>query len=304
MRNVFSRLLVGIDDSAASKEAVAFATRLACEYGGQLILCHSVNWVPLVTQIAASGALVDSTPIIDDLKREGEALLDQALDAARGRGVVAQSRALEGEPAQRILELAAEAKCSLIVMGTHGRTGLERLFVGSTTEAVLRQSTIPVLTVRSGTKRSEGTHRCFERLVVGVDESDPSDAAIQTVLKLPHENLRQVFFYSVAGTGDDTREQAERVVRKAAALAHARDISAEGHVIGGTPGEALIAAAQQRDADLIVLGSHGRRGLQRLFLGSVAEYVVRNAPLPVLVVRTGENVPLAAALAAKHEPYH
>jgi nucleotide-binding universal stress UspA family protein len=73
-------------------------------------------------------------------------------------------------------------------------------------------------------------------------------------------------------------------------------------VIGGNPGEALITAAQQRSADLIVVGSHGRHGLQRLFLGSVAEHVVRNAPMPVLVVRTRESVPLASArTTTKHE---
>ena len=302
MSNVFSRILVGIDDSDASNEAVAFATRLAREHGGQLILCHSVDWLPVITEMVSSGAIIDTTPIVDDLKREGEALLDRAMDAAKHNGVEAQRRALEGDPERRILELAADAKCSLIVMGTHGRHGLERLFVGSTTEAVLHESAIPVLTVRVGAKRAEDTRRCFERIVVGIDESEPSDAAVQTVLELPSEDRRQVFFYSVAGTRDDEREQAQRVVGKAIALANARGISAKGSVIDGSPDEALIAAAQQQAADLIVLGSHGRRGLQRLFLGSVAEHVVRNAPLPVLVVRTRESVPVASALAAEPEP--
>jgi nucleotide-binding universal stress UspA family protein len=302
MSNVFSRILVGIDDSEASKDAAAFGARLAHEHGGQLILCNSVNWLPVVSQVASSGAIVDTTTLVGDLKQIGKEILDRAVGAAQRDGIEAQTYALEGEPAQRILELAADAKCSLIVMGTHGRQGVERLFIGSTTEAVLRGSTIPVLTVRSGMRTPASTRRCFERVVVGIDESEPSKAAVQTVLELPSEDLQQVFFYSVAGTGDDAHEQAERVIGKALAAARVHGISAKGHVVGGTPAEMLITAAQQRGADLIVLGSHGRRGLQRLFLGSVAEHLVRSAPVPVLVVRTREgatiSLPVASASAA------
>jgi nucleotide-binding universal stress UspA family protein len=156
MSNVFSRILVGIDDSEASTKAVTFAARLSSEHGGQLIIAHSVNWLPVMTQIAASGAIIDSTLVIDDLKAEGEALLDRAVNAAKRCGADAQRRALEGEPAQSILAQAAEAKCSLIVMGTHGRKGLERLFVGSTTEAVLRGSTIPGSPARPLPGRANG----------------------------------------------------------------------------------------------------------------------------------------------------
>src|ERR1039458_4625317 len=128
MSNLFSRIFAAIDDSEASKAALPLATRLAGEHGGQLIISHSVNWLPVVTQIASSGAIMDPTPVVDDLKAEGEALLDRAIDTAKRAGGEAQRQSLEGEPVQNILEHAAEAKCSLIVMGTHGRGGLERLF--------------------------------------------------------------------------------------------------------------------------------------------------------------------------------
>lgn len=298
MSNVFSRILVGVDDSDASKAALTYATRLACEHGGELLIIHSVNWLPLVAQMASSGAFVDTTPVVDDLKAEGEALLDRAFDAAQRGGAYAQRRALEGEPAKNILEQAAEAKCSVIVMGTHGRQGLERLFVGSTTEAVLRGSAIPVLTVRPGMTFTAPGKRCFERIVAGIDESEPSTAALQTILDLPPEDRQYVIFYSVAGASEDEQDQAHRVIGKAVGLANARGISAKGRVIAGHPDEALIAAAQKQAADLIVLGSHGRDGLQRLFLGSVAEGVVRKSPVPVLVVRTRTDVPVAVSVRA------
>lgn len=293
MTNIFSRILVAIDDCDASKAALTYATRLASEHGAQLVICHSVNWLPIIAQIASSDAFVDITPIVDDLKAEGEALLDRASEMAKRAGVQAKRLALEGEPAKNILEQAAEAKCGVIVMGTHGRQGLERLFVGSTTEAVLRESTIPVLTVRPGITFAAPGKRCFERIVIGIDESGPSIAALETVLGLPPEDRQYLVIYSVARATDEEQDQAHRIIGKAVSMANARGISAKGRVITGHPDEALIAAAQRSAADLIVLGSHGRQGLHRLFLGSVAEGVVRKSPVPVLVVRTRADVPVA-----------
>lgn len=308
MTNLFSRILVGIDDSEPSNDAVVLAARLAREHGGQLVLAHSVNWLPLIAQVESAGAVIDPTPIIDGLKQQGEALLAGALDTAKRLGVEAQRRALEGEPAENLLQVAVEEQCRLIVMGTHGRRGLGRLFLGSTTEAVLRRSTIPVLTVRPGVKIAAATRRCFERIVVGIDDSDPSDAAIKTVFELPAEDRRQVLFYSAADIDsvigargyyyatilDDLNSEAQRVIDATLASARAHNVAAEGRVAEGDAGDVLIAAAKKQEADLIVTGSHGRRGIQRLFLGSVAEHVVRSAPIPVLVVRTAANVPASS----------
>jgi nucleotide-binding universal stress UspA family protein len=201
---------------------------------------------------------------------------------------------------QSLLAYAVEAQCSLIVMGTHGRRGLERWFVGSTTEAVLRASGIPVLTVRSGAALAAPGKRCFGRIVAGIDASDPSDAAVQTILDFPSEDRQHVIFYSIAGPGEDEQDQAHRIIGRAVGFANARGISVKGRVIGGDPKEALIVAAQQQAADLIVVGSHGRHGLERLFLGSVAEAIVRKSPLPVLVVRTRDDVPVSESLRAAH----
>jgi nucleotide-binding universal stress UspA family protein len=296
---LFSRILVGVDDSVAADAAVALGARLAHEHDGQLILANSVNWLPVVSEMAASGAIIDTSPIVDDLKTEGEAILDRAMAAAGSAGVQAQRYSLEGEPTPRLLELAAQLQCTVIVMGTHSR-GLEQLFVGSTTEALLRASTIPVLTVRSGVAHLE--RGCFERIAVGIDESEPSDAAIAAVLALPAADRKQLSFYSVADTSD-AREQAQRVVNNALAAANACGAIATARVISGNPVDALLGAARERDADVIVLGSHGRRGFQRLFLGSVAEHIVRSAPIPVLVVRTQSDV-VSPQHAAQREPAH
>jgi nucleotide-binding universal stress UspA family protein len=281
--SLYSRIIVGVDDSEPSKDAVALAARLASEHGGALVLGNSVDWLPLIAELESSGAIVDPTPVVDGLKEQGRTLLAQAAAAAKRWGIEAKTCPMEGDPAENLLREAAASDCSLIVLGTHGRRGVGRLLIGSTTEAVLRGSNLPVLTIRPGAASAAGTRRCFERVVVGIDDSEPSDAAVATVCALPAEELRRVVFCSVAGVAID--KEAQRVVERAVACARVHGIVAEGRVLDGNTERAVIAAALQEQADLIVLGSHGRRGMRRFFLGSVAEGIVRTAPVPVLVVR-------------------
>jgi nucleotide-binding universal stress UspA family protein len=314
MNTIFSRILVGVDASAAAGEAITLGARLAREHEGKLLICHAVDTAETLGAIAASGAFIDATSIVDELKRDGERILGEAVERARAAGIDAESRLIEGEPCESILNLAQTAESSLIVIATHDRTELERMFIGSTTYGVLRGSTIPVLTVRAGLRWAAKTSRCFERIVVGIDDSEPSDAALSAVLNLPAEDRRHVFLCGVAGSAvviggrgyhdavmDELREQTERVVDAAVAAASAHGVTAESHIVDGDADAALVAAARDKHADVIVLGSHGRRGLRRLFLGSVAEAVVRTATVPVLVVRSVAGLHAGAKTTRREE---
>jgi nucleotide-binding universal stress UspA family protein len=265
--SIFSRILVGTDGSEAAEQAVDFAARLAHEHGTELIIAHS----------------------------RGNDVIERATNRAQAAGVAALGRPVDGEPARGILDLAQAQASTLIVLATHG-SGSEQTVIGATTEAVLRGSTIPVLTVRAGGLARSG--RCFERIIVGMDDSEPSDAALATVIDFPPEDRGCVDLIGVAGTAfviggseyhqaaiDELHEDTERILDAALATARKRGRSFNGRVLDGRPAQALIAAAQAERADLIVLGSHGRRGLRRLFVGSVAESVVQASPIPVLVVR-------------------
>jgi nucleotide-binding universal stress UspA family protein len=167
-----------------------------------------------------------------------------------------------------------------------------------------------VLTIGRGVGYADETRRCIERVFVATDDSEPSEAAIETAFRLPPEDRLNLIFCSVADVdherksdalesddvmlGNRLTARAETIADRAVALALARGIAAESRVLEGDPSEALVAAAVQEQADLIVLGSHGRRGMQRLLLGSVAETVVRTAPLPVLVVPVSVAVGVTA----------
>jgi nucleotide-binding universal stress UspA family protein len=136
MSGLFSRILVAVDGSEPAKIAAAVAARLAREHGGELSLCFCPNWKPLIAQFESIGAVVDPTPTIDALKERGRQLLTEATAIAARIGVEARSRTAAGDPAITIPALAHELASTLIVMGTHDGAGVQRLLVGSMTNAV------------------------------------------------------------------------------------------------------------------------------------------------------------------------
>jgi nucleotide-binding universal stress UspA family protein len=311
MNSIFSRIFVGIDDSEQAKAAVTLAARLAREHRGELVLCHAVQSMVPAGRSASGGATID--PVLDDASAKcAQAVLDAGAERAIPFGIIAERHMVEGDAANGILRVAGETGCGLIVIGTRHGVGVQQLLIGSVTNAVLRASTLPVLTVGRAVKFAEAGRRCFERIFVATDDSEPSQAAIETAFRLPPEDRRKLVFCSVADidhgvdaeryapeTGDPTfgnrlTARAETIAGRASALAHARGVDAESRVLEGNPSEALIAAAVQERSDLIVIGSHGRRGIQRLLLGSIAETVVRTAPIPVLVVPVSVAVGITA----------
>lgn len=283
MSDLFSRILVAVDGSEPAKLAAVVGARLAREHGGGLTFCFSVHWKPLIAQFESIGAIVDPTPTIDAMKERGQKLLAEATEIAAKFAVDARCRALLGEPASNILDLARETASSLIVIGTHDGAGAGRLLIGSTTNAVLRRSPIPVLAVRPGVRLADRARRCFERVLVATDGSEPAEAAVDAALALPAEDRRELVFCSVAEAG--LAVQAQTAVDRALANARVHCAVAQGRVLAGNPSAALAAEAQRKQVDLIVLGTHGRDGADSFALGSIAERIIRTAPLPVMVVR-------------------
>lgn len=297
MSSLFSRIVVGVDEGQPSDRAVAFGARLAQEHQGTLVLCHAVDWVPAVAQTEIY-VMVDPNPVIESLRVQGKALLDEAAQIARGYGIEPELRLEDGDPVKTLLK-AAEDSASLIVTGTHGRSNIGRLVLGSVTDAVLRGSRLPVLVVRGESALPPPERRTFERLFVAIDDSAPADAAAGLVFALPPEDRKHVTFCSVVDVDammgsyahyllvrDHLRDQATLLVHAVAESARPHGISAHGEVLWGPAAEMIVRGAATQRADLIVIGSHGRRGVRRFFLGSVAEHVVRTAHEPVLVVRS------------------
>ena len=155
---------------------------------------------------------------------------------------------------------------------------------------------------------SHGNMVLYDRILVPTDGSSKGKRAVEHALALAAVHDAEVHALyvvdtaSYAGTGmeatwagidDLLREDADEAVEQVAALAEGTDVAVETSVVEGAPGREIVQHATDIGCDLIVMGTHGRGGIDRLLLGSVAERVVRRSPVPVLTVRLGENAEAA-----------
>jgi len=143
---MYDRILVPTDGSAGTERAVSHAARLAAAHGAELHAVYVVNsatftGLPMETSWEGVG---------DVLRDEGETALSRVEDIGAEHGVAVTTHVLEGSPSRRIVEFAEGNDCDLVVMGTHGRGGIDRLLLGSVAEGVVRACSVPVLTVQVG----------------------------------------------------------------------------------------------------------------------------------------------------------
>ncbi|WP_135828720.1 universal stress protein [Halorussus halobius] len=143
---MYDRILVPTDGSPETERAVAHAADLAATHGADLRAVYVVNSASF-----AGLPMETSWENVDDvLREEGESALSRVESVAADHGVAVTTHLLEGSPSKRIVEFAESEDCDLVVMGTHGRGGIDRLLLGSVTEGVVRACSVPVLTVQVG----------------------------------------------------------------------------------------------------------------------------------------------------------
>lgn len=145
---MYDRILVPLDGSPPSERGLGEALRLAAEFNATLLLLHVVDDCPRLLELAPA---VNYLQTMDRIRREGQELLDAARRVAEQAGVTVETLVREVSQeriADAIVDVARKNRCSLIVMGTHGRRGLDRVAIGSDAEGVLRCSPVPVLLLR------------------------------------------------------------------------------------------------------------------------------------------------------------
>lgn len=144
------RFVVATDGSAPSDAAVGLAVSLAAKHGADVLFIHAVDDPAIMA--AAGNMPFDPTPTLRALEATGSTLLNAAAERANLEHVHAETRLVHGDPVDAILDGASDWKADMIVMGTHGRRGLEHFFLGSTAERVLQRSTFPVLVTKEPSK--------------------------------------------------------------------------------------------------------------------------------------------------------
>ncbi|MDP2319059.1 MAG: universal stress protein [Acidobacteriota bacterium] len=297
----FTRILCPSDLSELSLPPLAHAVALARWYKAQLTVLHVVpTFEPLVAGAATLGGPVQ---VVYPVSREDIlTALRRAVDDVGGASLDVALVADAGDTARTIIDRAGAVSADLLVVGTHGRGGFERFFIGSVAEKVLRKAPCPVLTVppQAGVGSPPEVH--FKNILCPMDFSPSAlhafgfavDLARQaggtvTVLhvieSLPDDAPSPYAHYSVP-------EYREHLVDDARQRLHAL-IAEEPRTGGaildrvehGRPHREILRTAAETPADLIVMGAQGRGGLDLALFGSTTQTVVRAAPCPVLTVR-------------------
>ncbi|ELY60003.1 universal stress protein [Natronococcus jeotgali] len=226
----------------------------------------------------------------------GAELLERARAMAAERGVTVADHVRRGNPKPVILEYVADNDIGTVIMGAHGRHGIGEYLFGTTTEAVVASSEVPVLTVRADNgKRSYP----YERIVVPTDDSDYARAAAELAATIAARNDATLHLLYVADEFPETIDprSAELPAEvEETALELLADVASElDHddvvpvVESGSVPHVICSHAEANDADLIVMGTHGWSGFDRLLLGSFTERVIRTAPVPVLTTTVEEE---------------
>jgi nucleotide-binding universal stress UspA family protein len=277
----FPKILVCTDGSPDSEGAITAALQLAKTTGSTVFLLEVLIYLAgyelqSPDTLAPPMVNLELMQVQEDAARER---LETWKAEAAKEGVTLEPRIRSGaSPYEGILEEAGEIQPDLIIMGRHGYTGLTRLLMGSVTARVIGHRPCHVLVVPQGVLLS------FERLLIASDGSPYSEAAWDEALTLARTMGSALIGVAVA-TSDRDIPVVTGVVRNLEAAAAAQDVTLETMIPMGRPEEGIVKAAEFKQVSLIIVGSHGRTGLKRLLMGSVAERVIGHAKCPVLVVK-------------------
>jgi nucleotide-binding universal stress UspA family protein len=277
MTAAFHHITVPVDGSTTAARGIAFALEFA-RGGGSLTFCSVVD-PTLVCLPVAYGVGADPGPMLTVLDADAALFCRAAQAKAAGAGVASDTQVLHGECVQAIESLVRRNGSQAIVLGTHGRTGLARSVHGSVAEGLLRRSDVPVVVVHEGDVSRTGP------IAVAFDESPAAHAALGTAIAIASaRGIPIALIHASGGISDDT-DRVDALMAGAAKRAQAQGIDAELVLREGRAPETLLAAADELECCMIVMGTHGRPFVERLLLGSVAAYVVQHAHIPVVTVR-------------------
>jgi nucleotide-binding universal stress UspA family protein len=269
----WQKLLLCTDGSPRSQGALKATLALAQACGQKVYVVNVLRVRAEVEAVAPDARAM--------LAREVSSYLETIKVAAVQAGVSLETRVRYGPwPHATILEEAENIQPDLIVMGRFGHTGLSQLFMGSTTARVIGYSPFNVLVV------PQNATMAFRTLLVASDGSPCSDAAWGAALGLARETQAELYAISVAREKGEI-VQAEEIMHRLMNAANQQGMPLQGLVPQGLQADDAIVQEALRDkVDIIIMGSHGRTGLKKLFMGSTTEQVIGKASCPVLVVKT------------------
>ncbi|MWG36263.1 universal stress protein [Halomarina oriensis] len=289
---MFENILIPYDGSDGAAEVLHHASELA-------LWADATIQILYVADTTRDSVTVVQGHTVDALERQGEDVVDEAARTLDTLGVSYETDVVQGNPAPTIVDYAERYDQDLIVMPTHGREGVSRYFVGSVSEKVVRLSSVPVLTVRM--QPDETLVFPYENVLIPTDGSTAATHAAGRLVEFAAALDATVHVLSVvddATLGLDVGSTGSGAEDEAAATDAVDAVVSEAETHGvtdtvryvehGTPVEELLGCIESNEIHAVGMGTTGRRGTDRILLGSVAEKTVRSAPVPVLTVAEPE----------------
>ncbi|MFC4544411.1 universal stress protein [Halosolutus amylolyticus] len=284
-----TRILVATDGSDAATVALDHALDVAADRDA---IVHVLN----VADTNRPSLARLGTDVVDVLEQEGEEIVSAAADRADERGVTVSTHVVQGEPREAIVDAIAETEFDLVVMGAHGRRGLGEYVLGSVTDYVVNRSPVPVLTVRAAEDATQPFP--YEDVVVPTDGSVHASAAVDLGATVAARHDATLHLLSVVDElpelPDDRMSQlSEQVTENLQEIldedvdtvrsAGVEDVTTA--IASGSVPREVTSYVDEEGIDLVVMGTHGRTGIDRHLLGSFTERVIRTSPVPVLTTR-------------------
>lgn len=290
---VLKTILAPVDFSPRSRRAAQYAAALAQKFEADLELVFALEPLPADSMLEQPRRTHGNT----ELARRAETMLRELAQTEIPSGVRVTTHVLRGKAAAEIIATAQQRQSDLIVLSTHGYSGVQRLLLGSTAEQVIRHAPCAVLTLRDRPQSPASTR--IRRILAPVDFSPPSREALRYAVEFAGAfDADLTVFHAVLSLPPPRRLAAFARGLEVEALKQAREdlaalvkaevrgaIPVSTKIAAGIPRDAIVRVAGRLKADLIIVATHGRTGLERWMMGSTAERVVRHAPCPVLVMR-------------------
>lgn len=314
---MFERIMVCLDGSKLAEQVLPYSITEAMSFGSRLILFQSVPEPvrvspkipgvvppPLMTETLLKEALI--------VDADARIYLEEIAKILRKRNLRVDTITMPGITEQSITSYAEENNIDLIAISTHGRGGLGRAVFGSVADYVLRESRTPVLVVkpRETEKPLFVEFQPFKKILVCLDGSEFTEQILPyAVGQASHFNSKIILLkaYETSNTviaaagqsGSETVElmETEEQKKRREVMSYLEEIAQPMRETGleiicvalqGTPEDVIVSYAQNEVVDLIMLATHGRSSLARTIFGSVADHVLRESGLPVLLIKSQE----------------
>ncbi|MBZ6496088.1 universal stress protein [Natrinema longum] len=289
---MYEDILLPFDGSDGAAETLHHAAEIAH-------WADATIHVLFVADTTRDSVTVVEKRVVDALVREGKGIVEEAEKTLDTLGVDYDSDVVQGNPAPTVVEYAERYDYDVIVMPTHGREGVSRYLIGSVTEKVIRLSSVPVLTARM--QPDERLVFPYEDILLPTDGSATATHAAEHGLSFAAALDATVHVLSVVDdtslnldvrstvSGRNSEQAGTDAVDDLVSEAETRGVSnTVRHVEHGSPIEVILDTIESNEIHAVVMGTTGRRGSDRILLGSVAEKTARSAPVPVITVRRDE----------------